>query len=184
MKIEPRKLKGVFEITLAPRGDHRGYFMRVWDRQILAEAGLDRPWVQENEAYTKAAHTLRGLHYQRPPSAETKLVRAAAGAIFDVFVDLRRGSPTYGQWDGLELSAEKHNAVLIPRGFAHGYCTLTPDSLVTYKVDSYYAPSLESGVRWNDPAIGIRWPVSDPILSDRDKVQPLLAETEPLDPAP
>jgi len=180
MKIEPRKLAGVFEITLSPRGDARGYFMRVYDREIFAAAGIDRPWQQENEARTEKRHTLRGLHFQRTPHAETKLVRAAAGRVLDVFVDLRAGSPTFGKWDAVELAAEKHNMVLIPRGFAHGYCTLTDNSIVTYKVDNAYAPAHEGGVRWNDPAIGIAWPVQNPILSDRDQVQPLLREIEPL----
>lgn len=180
MKIEKRKLPGVHEITLAPRGDHRGYFMRMYDKQIFAEAGIDRAWLQENEARTEKRHTVRGLHFQRPPSAETKLIRATQGVVLDVFVDLRAGSPTYGQWDCVELDAARHNMVLIPRGFAHGYCTLTDNSVVTYKVDSMYAPALEGGLRWNDPQVGIAWPVSEPIISDRDKVQPLLAELEPI----
>lgn len=180
MKIEKRKLAGVHEITLAPRGDQRGYFMRLYDKQIFAEAGIDRAWLQENEARTEKRHTVRGLHFQRPPAAETKLIRASSGVVLDVFVDLRAGSPTYGQWDCVELDAAKHNMVLIPRGFAHGYCTLTDNSVVTYKVDSMYAPTLEGGLRWNDPAVGIAWPVQDPILSERDKLQPLLSELDPI----
>lgn len=180
MKIEKRKLPGVYEITLSPRGDARGYFMRCYDKQIFSEAGIHREWLQENEARTEKRHTLRGLHFQRPPAAETKLIRATAGRVLDVFVDLRQGSPAFGQWDAVELAAEKHNMVLIPRGFAHGYCTLTDNSVVTYKVDSVYTPSLEGGLRWNDPALGIDWPTANPILSDRDRVQPLLSELDPL----
>jgi len=182
MKIEPRKLKGSFEISFAPRGDNRGYFMRLYDAEIFKAAGLNFPWAQENEARTEKAGVLRGMHFQRPPHAETKMVRCVEGAVFDAFVDLRQGSPTYGQWDALVLSAEKKNMVVIPRGFAHGYFTLTPNSVVIYKVDNAYTPEHEGGLRWNDPAIGIEWPLggAEPILSDRDKIQPLLKDIQPL----
>lgn len=181
MNIKRLRLPGSYEITLSPRADDRGYFMRTFDREILAAAGIGPVWQQENEAFTRQRNTVRGLHFQRPPHAETKLIRAVAGAVLDVFVDLRRGSPTFGQWDCVELSAERRNMVLVPRGCAHGYCTLTDNSLVAYKVDNAYAPAHEGGLRWNDPAIGIKWPVTDPILSPRDEAQPLLSEIAPLD---
>src|SRR5205085_1506301 len=117
---------------------------------------------------------IRGLHFQRPPHAETKLVRVAAGAILDVFVELRRSSKTYGQWDSVELSAEKQKIVYIPKGFAHGYCALTEETLVLYKVDEYYAPDFEGGVRWDDPSLAIEWPAGEHLLSPKDRSLPSL----------
>jgi len=180
MKVESLKLSGTFEVMLEPKGDHRGYFMRTYDREIFHEAGLTTDWVQENQSLSVEAHTLRGLHYQVPPHAETKLVRALSGRIMDVFLDLRAGSPTFGQWDCLELSSVKYNAVYIPRGFAHGFCTLTENCVISYKVDSFYAPEQESGVRWDDPDLAIPWPAAAPVLSERDKGLPLLKDTSPL----
>jgi dTDP-4-dehydrorhamnose 3,5-epimerase len=170
MKITPLKLTGTYEISAVPIHDERGYFQRTYDRGMLSELGLQTDWVQENQSYSAAEHIIRGLHFQKPPKAETKLVRVVQGVVWDVFVDLRKDSPTYGQWDSIELAAEKHNMVYIPRGFAHGFCTLTPACLVQYKVDSPYAPELQDGLRWNDPTLNIAWPTNDPILSPRDHV--------------
>ena len=176
MEITPRRLNGTYQIVLAPHGDERGYFMRVWDEQLSRQHGLTTAWVQENQSLSRRKGIIRGLHFQRPPHAETKLVRVAAGAILDVFVDLRKGSHTYGQWDSLELSAENHRVVYIPRGFAHGFCTLTDEALVVYKVDAYYAPESEGGLRWDDDVLRITWPTRDPLVSDKDKRLPSFKE--------
>ena len=128
------------------------------------------------EAYSKGRGVIRGLHFQKPPHAETKLVRAVVGAIWDVFVDLRKASPTFGKWDAIELSATNPKAVYVPKGFAHGYCTLTDGVIVAYKVDAPYKPKAEGGLRWSDPALGIPWPVDAPIISDKDRSHPTLDE--------
>lgn len=174
MHIQPLRLPGTYEITLAPRKDDRGYFMRVYDETIFRDHGLQTTWVQENQSRSTRKHTVRGLHFQAPPHAETKLVRVTRGAIFDVFVDLRRQSDTYGQWDAVELTEEKHNMVYIPKGFAHGFCSLTEDVIVIYRVDAYYAPAAEGGLFWQDPDVGIQWPTTDVSLSEKDSKQPLL----------
>jgi dTDP-4-dehydrorhamnose 3,5-epimerase len=176
MHIQPLRLPGTYEITLAPRKDDRGYFMRVYDETIFRDHGLQTTWVQENQSRSTRKHTVRGLHFQAPPHAETKLVRVTRGAIFDVFVDLRRQSDTYGQWDAVELTEEKHNMVYIPKGFAHGFCSLTEDVIVIYRVDAYYAPAAEGGLFWQDPNVGIQWPTTDVSLSEKDSKQPLLRD--------
>ncbi|MCM0021267.1 MAG: dTDP-4-dehydrorhamnose 3,5-epimerase [Tagaea sp.] len=176
MEIRPLKLAGTFTVILAPRKDARGHFGRLFDADIWAAHGLPVEFAQENEAFTAAKHTLRGLHFQRPPHAETKIVRCARGAVLDAFVDLRAGSLSYGKWDSLVLSADEPAWVVIPKGFAHGYCTLTPDTLVQYKVDRAYAPEAEGGVPWDDPDIGIEWPSREPILSERDRAHPRLRD--------
>jgi dTDP-4-dehydrorhamnose 3,5-epimerase len=168
MKITSLKLEGTYEIISAPKQDDRGYFMRVYDDEILRQHGLKTVWVQENQSLSKKRGLIRGLHFQKPPYAETKLVRVVAGAIFDVFVDLRRNSKTYGQWDALELSAENWKMVYIPKGFAHGFCTLTENTLVLYKVDAFYMPEYEDGLKWDDKDLGVQWPVAKPYLSDKD----------------
>ena len=162
----------------SPIRDERGYFMRYWDSGLAERNGLTARWVQENESFNYKRGTLRGLHFQTPPHAETKLVRVSQGAVLDVFVDLRKDSETYGHWDSVELSAENCRLVYIPKGFAHGYCTLTENAVVLYKVDDYYAPEFQGGLRWDDPGIGIRWPVSEPLLSPRDSAQPAFDKFE------
>jgi dTDP-4-dehydrorhamnose 3,5-epimerase len=180
MKLTPRRLAGAFEIAYEPRSDERGTFMRWYDRETFERAGLPTGWVQANESSSRR-NVVRGLHFQRPPHAEAKLVRAVAGAVFDVFVDLRRDSVTYGQWDSVELSAEKRNAVLIPRGFAHGFCALSDVAVVSYLVDNTYAPHAEGGLAWDAPELAIPWPVQgEAILSARDREWPALAALEPL----
>lgn len=168
MKISPLKLKGTYEITLNPRHDERGYFVRTYDEAIFNQYGMTNNWVQENQSLSKKKGVIRGLHFQNPPHAETKLVRVVLGAIFDVFVDLRKNSETYGQWDGIELSSDNYKAVYIPKGFAHGFCTLTEDAIVCYKVDSSYAPEAEGGLKWKDEFIGIEWPINEPLISEKD----------------
>jgi dTDP-4-dehydrorhamnose 3,5-epimerase len=168
MVITERKLKGAFEIQLKPIMDARGFFMRAFDKNILKEAGLERDWVQENHSRSESKGIIRGLHLQLPPFSETKLVRCINGAILDVFVDLRKGSETYGQWDSIELSADNKKMIFIPRGFGHGFCTLTEVSEVLYKVDSVYSPQHERGLIWNDETLKIDWPAKAPILSEKD----------------
>ena len=180
MRIEPRRLAGSFEIQLAPHSDERGAFMRWYDEDSFARAGIPTAWVQGNESFSRRG-VVRGLHFQRPPHAETKLVRAISGTVYDAFVDLRRGSPTYGEWDAVELSAGRHNAVLVPKGFAHGFCVLSEAAIVTYLVDSAYAPQAEGGLAWDDPALAIPWPLDGaPIVSEKDRRWPRLADLEPL----
>jgi dTDP-4-dehydrorhamnose 3,5-epimerase len=174
--LQPLKFPGVYLVLPVVRGDERGHFVRTWDEAIFRRFGLARPWVQENQSYNRRQGILRGLHFQRPPHAETKLIRVAQGAVLDVFVDLRRGSPSFGQWDAVELSADNQRSLFLPKGFAHGYCTLTPESLVQYKVDACYAPDAEGGLRWDDPALAIAWPVREPQLSPKDAKWPSLAD--------
>ncbi len=180
MIVEPLDFDGVFLVTLDPRRDERGHFIRLYDREILARHRLDRNWVQENEALSTRRHIVRGLHFQRPPAAETKLIRCVLGAIWDVFVDLRAGSPSFGLWSAVELVSARPSMLFLPPGFAHGYCTLSETTLVSYKVDAAYAPSLEGALRWNDRDLGIPWPARAPILSARDASAPGLAAIAPI----
>jgi dTDP-4-dehydrorhamnose 3,5-epimerase len=176
MKIIPGKLKGIFEINLSPFTDERGFFMRTYDLNLFNGASINKVWVQENHSLSKQQGVLRGLHFQLPPFAETKLVRCISGSVLDVFVDLRKDSPTFGQWDSIELSAVNKKMIFIPRGFAHGFCTLSENSEVLYKVDNFYSKEHERGLIWNDTEIGIEWPLEDPILSEKDKTNWTLAE--------
>lgn len=181
MKITPLKIPGSVTVALEARGDERGYFMRTYDEAIFAAHGLPTRWVQMNESLSVNVGTIRGLHFQRPPHTEAKLVRCTRGALLDVFVDLREGSPTFGQWDAVELSPERRNAVLVPRGCAHGFCSLKPDSVVNYMVDNFYTPAAEQGVRWNDPALAIRWPLAgEPTISAKDAAWPLFKDVAPV----
>jgi len=166
--IEDKRLAGVFEIQLAPRRDERGFFMRVYDEVIFKKAGLHRHWVQANHSRSEKKGVIRGLHFQLHPFAETKLIRCIRGSVYDVYIDLRKNSPQFGKWGSVELSEEKHNMVYIPRGFAHGFCTLTSESEVIYKVDNPYTPEAERGLLWNDPDLAIAWPIAQPILSEKD----------------
>lgn len=178
MKIELTPLPDVLILTPARFGDARGWFSETFSAKRFAEAGLDMEWVQDNHSFSAAVGTLRGLHYQRPPHAQDKLVRCTRGAIFDVAVDIRRGSPTYGQWTGVELTAENGRQLLVPKGFLHGFLTLVPDTEVQYKCTDLYAPAHEGAVRWNDPTLGIDWGVTYPALSAKDQVAPFFADLE------
>ena len=165
----------VIRITPPRHGDHRGFFGETYSRRRYTEIGIDIEFVQDNHSLSKAVGTLRGLHFQVPPAAQAKLVRCGRGAIFDVAVDIRRGSPTYGQWEGYELTEENGHQLYVPVGFAHGFVTLEPDSEIVYKCTDYYAPETEGAVRWD--SCGIHWPLPvDPILSDKDDVAPALAD--------
>lgn len=176
MKIEQTVLPGVVVLEPNRFGDHRGFFSESWNKQVLADAGLDYDFVQDNHSLSRACGTVRGLHFQSPPRAQTKLVRCGRGRIFDVAVDIRRSSPTYGQWAGAELSFDNGRQLLIPSGFLHGFITLEPDSEVVYKCTDYYAPDCDGAVRWD--SCGIAWPDcgSPPILSRKDEQAPPLAD--------
>lgn len=170
MKFKQLSMEGVFEIQLDPRRDERGYFMRAYDDKLFGEHGIHREWVQENESFSVQKGTLRGLHLQAPPDAEGKLVRLLSGEAFFAFVDLRKGSPTFCKWEGVTLSFENKKMLFIPRGFALGMCTLTDNSILYYKMDNYYAPESTDEIKWNDPSIGIKWPIEKPaVMSTRDE---------------
>lgn len=178
MKIESLAIPAVKLITPKKFGDDRGFFSETWNEKAFTEAGIDARFVQDNQAYSAKRGTVRGLHYQLAPVAQDKLVRVIRGAILDVAVDLRRSSPTYGRHVAAVLSAENWSQLWVPKGFAHGYVTLEPDTEVIYKVTNLYAPALDRGLLWSDPALGIDWMV-DPgqvQTSAKDKVQPRLAE--------
>ena len=178
MLIESLKLQGTYKINFKRIGDSRGYFMRFYDREIFSEHGLQTVWEQESVSFNRAKDTLRGLHFQLPPLVETKIVRVIQGAIWDVFVDLRKDSETYGEWDALELSAENETAVYIPKGFAHGFRTLSDDAAIEYKIDAAYRADLASGVRWDDKNLNIAWNLENPIISERDAALPSLVSFE------
>lgn len=158
--------------------DARGWFCETWNDVRLKAAGVTADFCQDNQSYSAQAHTLRGLHFQALPHAQSKLVRCLRGRIFDVAVDIRRASPTFGQWLGVELSADNAKQLFVPAGYAHAFLTLESNCEVAYKVDDYYSPECDGGIAWNDPAIGIVWPLADrhPVLSDKDAGLPLLRD--------
>jgi dTDP-4-dehydrorhamnose 3,5-epimerase len=171
----------ILEITIDRHCDHRGFFSEVWSAATLAAHGIDIAFVQDNHSHSAPAGVLRGLHYQEPPFAQAKLIRVARGAIFDVAVDIRSGSPTFGRWAGLVISARAWNQMLIPPGFAHGFVTLEPETDMLYKISAPYSASHERSIRFDDPEIGIEWPLDGrmPILSERDACAPALCEVAP-----
>ena len=173
MIFNKTKLDGAYIIEMEPIGDHRGFFARAWCTKEFQAHNLIAQFVQANLTYSPKRGTLRGLHYQIAPHQEVKLVRCTRGATYDVIVDLRPDSPTYKQWLAVELTADNHKMIYIPAGFAHGYQILMDDTEVFYQVGQFYAPEYERGARWNDPAFGIEWPITSPlILSDKDKSWP------------
>lgn len=178
MKITKTKLDGVVIIEPDVFGDNRGFFMESWSKKKMEEAGLFYDFVQDNHSKSTVKGTLRGIHFQKGDKAQAKLVRCVKGAVFDVAVDLRKNSPTFKQWVGVELSAENKKQLLIPRGFGHGFVTLTDDVEFLCKADNYYAPEADAGIRWNDLDIGVEWGVENPILSEKDKKNPFLVEAE------
>ncbi|MCQ9147812.1 dTDP-4-dehydrorhamnose 3,5-epimerase [Ochrobactrum sp. BTU2] len=180
MIVRTLSLDGVFEISPRKFGDDRGFFSENYNAKSFAEAGINLTFVQDNHSYSGAKGVVRGLHYQLPPFAQDKLVRVTRGAILDVAVDIRKGSPTFGKWVALEVSAEKWNQILVPKGFAHGFMTLVEHTEVIYKVTNYYSPEHDRSIRFDDPAIGIDWPIaaSDVQLSDKDQKAPMLADAD------
>lgn len=179
MQAEVTALPGVVVVTPRKFGDDRGWFVETWNSATMAKAGLDIGFVQDNHSMSAKAGTLRGLHYQRPPHAQTKLIRCVRGAILDVAVDFRRGSPTFGKWVAVELSAENGRQLLVPQGFLHGFVTRADMTEVQYKCSDVYAPDCDAGIRWDDPEIGIDWGlIAPPVLSAKDQTQPLLRDVE------
>lgn len=178
MRIIETGLEGAVIVESSVFEDARGFFTESYSQEAFAKAGLHVDFVQDNHSYSVMAGTLRGLHYQLQPKAQTKLVRVLAGAIYDVFVDLRKDSPTFGQWRDVILTAYNQRQVLIPKGFAHGLCTLTPHTEVLYKVDEFYSKEHDRGILWSDPSLGIPWPSSKVILSDKDQVHPVWSDAE------
>lgn len=178
MEVIETEIPDVKVIKPAKFGDHRGFFSETWNRKALAEAGIDISMVQDNHSMSGETGTVRGLHYQSPPTAQDKLLRVVSGAIYDVAVDIRKGSSTFGKYVGVEISAEAWNQLFIPIGFAHGFCTLAKDTEVLYKTSDYWSPSDEGGLRWNDPDLAIDWPVAenDAIVLERDANLPFLKD--------
>ena len=180
MQVRPLGLDGVFEVSPGKFGDDRGFFSETYNAKSFTEAGIELNFVQDNHSYSAAKGVVRGLHYQLPPFAQDKLVRVTRGAILDVAVDIRKSSPTFGKWVALEVSAEKWNQILVPKGFAHGFMTLVQNTEVIYKVTDYYSPEHDRSIRFDDPAIGIDWPLpsSGVQLSDKDQKASLFADAE------
>lgn len=176
MQFEKTKLDGVVIITPDVFGDNRGFFMESWSQKKMEEVGLFYNFVQDNHSLSTVKGTLRGIHFQKGDKAQAKLVRCVRGAVLDVAVDLRHESPTYKQWTAVELSAENKKQLMIPRGFGHGFVTLTDEVEFLYKADNYYAPEADGGIRWNDPEIGVEWGIDNPILSVKDEKNPFLSE--------
>jgi dTDP-4-dehydrorhamnose 3,5-epimerase len=182
MEVGRLEIEGLILVTPKRYADDRGFFSETYNKALLAEeAGIDRAFVQDNFSQSKEAGTIRGMHFQAPPMAQGKLVRTIRGSILDVVVDIRQGSPTYGRWVSAILSAENWAQIWVPEGFAHGFCTLEPDTEVAYKVTEYYSAEHDRGLAWNDPALAIAWPVSagDAVVSDKDRQHRPLAELEP-----
>lgn len=178
MKFRSFEIDGPLEILPERYGDERGYFSEIFRLDAFSAQAGHRDFVQENESLSRRVGTVRGFHYQTRPFAQGKLVRCVAGAILDVAVDIRQGSPTFGKWVSAELSRENGRQLWVPAGFAHGFCTVEPDTIVCYKVTHYYNPECDKGLAWNDPAIGVEWSsLANPeTLSAKDRVQPKLAE--------
>jgi dTDP-4-dehydrorhamnose 3,5-epimerase len=174
MKKIETTLKDAFLLEPAVHGDHRGFFMESYNKQTFQQLGIEIEFVQDNHSLSETPGTLRGMHYQLEPKAQTKIVRVSSGAIYDVIVDIRKGSLTYGKWQGFILSAENKHQLLIPKGFAHGFCTITPNVEVQYKVDELYSPEHDAGIAWDDPALAIEWPMTNVVLSVKDKKHPTL----------
>ena len=178
MQVEHLNIPDVRLLSPRKHGDRRGFFSETYNKKALAALGIYIDFVQDNHSCSADKGTVRGLHFQTPPFAQDKLVRVARGSVFDIAVDLRQGSPTYGRHAGAVLSAQAWNQILVPIGFAHGFMTLEPDTEVIYKVSNYYAPDHDKGLLWNDPALGINWPIADDeaVFSEKDGKLPRLAE--------
>jgi dTDP-4-dehydrorhamnose 3,5-epimerase len=172
MLFNPTPLDGAYTIDLERKGDERGFFARVFCEKEFAAEGLETRFVQVNNSLSADKGTLRGMHYQLPPSQEVKVVRCIRGALWDAILDLRPDSPTFGRWFGAELSAENRRMMYVPRGFAHGFLTLEPDTEAFYLASEFYAPDRERGVRWNDPKFAVEWPAQPAVISDKDAALP------------
>ncbi|MDR6552209.1 dTDP-4-dehydrorhamnose 3,5-epimerase [Paenibacillus qinlingensis] len=178
MKVIKTSFSDVFIIEPTCFVDHRGFFMESYNLKVFSENNITNNFVQDNQSLSIEAGVIRGLHYQLSPKAQSKLVRVVSGAIYDVVVDIRRGSSSFGKAQGFILSEYNQRQLFIPKGFAHGFCTLVANTQVSYKVDEYYCPTNDRGILWNDPSLNIDWPISSPILSDKDKLHPTLEEAD------
>lgn len=178
MKVTPLYLDGVMILEPDVHIDQRGFFMESYNESVMIDNGIRHKFVQDNHSLSKDAGVIRGLHYQLNPKAQTKLIWVIRGAIYDVVLDIRKQSPTFGQWVGTILSEHNNRQLLIPKGFAHGFCTLSPNTQVFYKVDEYYSPDHDRGILWNDPELSIAWPITNPILSTKDQNHPLFKNAE------
>lgn len=176
MQVTATDFPGLLVLRPKVFTDERGFFLESYSRTVMAGLGVHCRFVQDNHALSRSRGVLRGLHFQTPPSAQAKLVRVTRGEVYDVVVDLRAGSPTFGRWHAEVLSAENFTQLFIPAGFAHAYLTLTGDTEFQYKVDAPYDPERDAGILWNDPDLGIPWPVADPVLSGKDRALPRLAD--------
>jgi dTDP-4-dehydrorhamnose 3,5-epimerase len=175
--IEETGLPGLKILTPRRFGDERGFFSESWNRKVLADNGISLDFVQDNHSLSARVGTVRGLHFQAPPHAQAKLVRCGRGRLFDVAVDVRKGSPTFGKWFGIELSFENGKQLLVPEGFLHGFATREPDTEIVYKCTDYYVPSVDGAIRFDDPSIGIDWGLAGPpTLSDKDAAAPYLSQ--------
>ena len=178
MNVIETKLPGVVIVEPQVFGDHRGWFMESWSKKTMADNGLNVTFVQDNQSYTARKGTLRGIHFQQYPMAQTKLVRVTRGAVMDVAVDLRKDSPTYRQWVAVELSAENRKQLLIPQGFGHAFLTLTDDVEFVYKCDNFYSKEHDRNIRFDDPELGVEWGIAEPILSEKDAAAPFLKDSD------
>ncbi|TKJ86654.1 dTDP-4-dehydrorhamnose 3,5-epimerase [Paenibacillus sp. CFBP13512] len=178
MKVTSLTLEGAKLIEPVVHGDHRGFFMESYNEKLMYENGIMHNFIQDNHSLSAEPGVLRGMHYQLNPKAQTKLIRVISGSIYDVILDIRKDSPTFGQWQGFILSDANKRQLLVPQGFAHGFCTLAANTQVIYKVDEYYSPEHDRGIAWNDPSLNIDWPVSSPVLSDKDTHHPFLERAE------
>jgi dTDP-4-dehydrorhamnose 3,5-epimerase len=176
MEIYKNEIEGLLLIKPDVFVDNRGFFLESYSQKKFMDAGIDCNFIQDNHSKSEQAGVIRGLHFQKPPFAQSKLVRVTRGAVLDVAVDLRKNSPTYGMWKSFELTEKNYLMVFVPQGFAHGFCTLCPGTEVQYKVDNLYAPQYDSGIRWDDPTLKISWPVNNPVLSQKDASLSFLKE--------
>lgn len=178
MKRTDLKLPGLCVIEPQVFGDYRGYFMETYSTKAFADIGIQTVFVQDNQSFTAQKGTLRGIHFQNAPMSQAKLIRVTRGTVMDVAVDLRKGSPTYKQWESIEISAENKCMLYIPRGFGHGFVTLTDDVEFCYKVDNLYSREHDRGIRFNDPDIGVEWGITNPLLSQKDMTSPMLCDSD------
>jgi dTDP-4-dehydrorhamnose 3,5-epimerase len=176
MKFIETGFEGAYIIEPTVFRDNRGFFMETYNRKVFEDHGISPDFVQDNYSFSQPRGVIRGLHFQYPPHAQSKLVMVMSGSIFDVIVDLRKGSTSFGKWFSVELSGSPFRMIYVPRGFAHGFCTLEENAHVLYKVDALYNPAADGGIRWDDPELGIPWPASQPVLSGKDSELPLLGQ--------
>lgn len=174
MKFTETAFPGAYIVELEPRGDDRGFFVRTFCKDEFKQTGHSAEWVQQNQSLTRKKGTIRGLHFQRAPQNEIKLIRCIVGRVYDVIVDLRKDSPTFLKWSAMELSADNNTMLYVPAGFAHGFQTLEDNSALTYLHSDYYNPAADAGIRYNDPLIGIKWPIEVTVLSEKDQHIPYI----------